>query len=235
MTESVLPGVRPWKLFSLSLLWLGACTRARPVEPVEATPRAAVTHPTSAAASGLYSAQDALRDLLSSPLQHIGTGRWPGIRRMFACAYRNQRVLVVDAYCAPAEKQAFRVDVYSPSRGRVRLYAETRGTVSTRRREDYFTFMVESEPPLTPASPPLTIPFPELSAYEQQRYDAFLPACFAGQELQRSREGCLGALSARSRAWSEQHRAFVAHPSEDFYRAVRELRALAVRHGREPD
>src|SRR5436190_10345241 len=96
---------------------------------------------------GLYSAREALRDALSGDLEYIGTGRWPGVERSRACAFRNQRVVIVNAYCTLNEVNAFRIDVHSPERGSVRIYAEANGAISARQRRDYFTFTVESSPP----------------------------------------------------------------------------------------
>ena len=189
--------------------------------------------------AGLYSAQEALRDVLSGPLEYIGTGRWPGVERSKACAYRNQRVLIVNAYCTLTETQAFRIEVYSPERGRVRIYAETRGVVSTHPRSDYFTFMVESGPPPSAAahlpSLSLSMPYDELRRYEQKRYEAYLPGCFGGQQNSRPIGGCLGVLAPRQSEWTEENRGFLEQANDDWYRVVRDLRALATRHGFEPN
>ncbi|HEX6241746.1 MAG TPA: hypothetical protein VFZ61_12650 [Polyangiales bacterium] len=190
-------------------------------------------------ADGLYSAEQALRDVLSSPLEHLGTGPWPGVDRMFACVFRNQRVFVVHAYCSLNETNALRVDVYSPTRGRVRLYAETRGAISARSRQDYFTFTTESEPNAGPEARlpqvALSMSYAALRDYDQRRYAAYLPACFAGTEFHRKREGCLGPLATRESEWSSLNRAFLEYVNNDWYRLVRELRTQATRYGREPD
>lgn len=188
--------------------------------------------------SGLYSAQEALHDVLSGPLEYIGTGKWPGVERSRACAFRNQRVVVVNAYCTLNEQQAFRIDVYSPERGRVRIYAETRGTVSARQRRDYFTFMVESGPPPSTAAhlPPLTLamPYEALRQYEQKRYEAFLPGCFGGEQNDRPVGACLGTLEPRHDEWAAQNRTFLERASDDWYRVIREMRTLATRYGVNP-
>jgi hypothetical protein len=195
--------------------------------------------PPRPAAKGLYSAQEALRDVLSGELEYIGTGRWPGVERSRACAFRNQRVVIVNAYCTLDEVNAFRVDVYSPERGRVRIYAETSGNVSARQRRDYFTFMVESSPPPSSAAklPRLTLgmPYEELRRYEQQRYDAFLPGCFGGEKHERPVGGCLGTLAPRHGEWAAQNRGFLDRASDDWYRVIRQMRALAARYGAHPE
>ncbi len=225
------------------LLWslVAACGTARRAERPHLLERLppTVQEPAAPPAHGLYAADEALRDALSGPWQYVGTGAWPGISRMQACAFRNARVLVVNVYCTITETPAFRIDVYSPTRGRVRIYAESRGAVSARKRRDYFTFTAESEPPPAPEVrlPPLalTMSFPELRAYDEKRYAAFLPTCYGGQELSRKRGGCLGALAPQANAWADRNRSFLDHASDDWYRIVHEMRALAARYGREPD
>jgi hypothetical protein len=208
-----------------------ACGAGRRTERIEPAP-VSTTNVAPAPAQGLYGAEEALRDALSGPLQHVGTGTWPGIRRMFACAFRNERVLVVNVYCSPTDRQALRVAIYSPRRGRVSLYAESNGGVSTRARADYFTFMVESEPAQQPVA--LTMSFEALRAYEEQRNSAYPAQCFGGTELSKPRHGCLGALAPHATEFANQHAGFLQRASDDWYRLVRELRVLAVHHGKEP-
>lgn len=191
------------------------------------------------APKGLYSAQEALRDVLSGELEYIGTGRWPGVERSRACAFRNQRVVIVNAYCTLNEVNAFRIDVYSPQRGSVRIYAETKGALSTRQRRDYFTFTVESSPPPSSAArlPPLRLamPYEELRSYEQKRYEAFLPGCFGGEKYEQPVGGCLGELAPRHTEWAAQNRAFLDRASDDWYRVIRQMRTLAARYGVHPE
>src|SRR5204862_2617314 len=118
--------------------------------PVPPSPPVPEREPT-----GVYSLNEALSDALSGPWTYIGTGPWTGNQRVKACAYRNERVLVVNVYCTIKEVKAFRVDVFSPTRGRVRIYAEAKAPVSTIRRREYFTFTGESEPP---PGPPARLP-----------------------------------------------------------------------------
>jgi hypothetical protein len=216
-----------------------ACGTSKPSQqpPLRPSP-AHVRKPTPAPVSGLYSAQEALRDVLSGELEHIGTGRWPGVERSRACAFRNQRVVIVNAFCTLNEAQAFRIEVYSPSRGRVRIYAEARGAVSARERGDYFTFLVESSLPPGSAAriAPLTLamPYEELRRYEQQRYEAFLPGCFGGEQHDRQVGGCLDTLAPRHAEWAAQNRSFLDHANADWYRVIRQMRALAVRYGVNP-
>ena len=230
---------RFWTLVS-SLLFVacGAASHAeRPTRSESTNP--ASPAPVARDSAGLYAADEALRDALSGPWEYLGTGPWPGINRMHACAFRNARVLVVNVYCTLMDARAIRFDVYSPQRGRVRIYAEANGPVSSFSRRDYFTFTAESEPPpaLSAPLPPvsLSMSFEQLRAYDEQRYHAFLPACYGGQEHLRERAGCLGPLAPREKEWTERNRAFLSNASNDWYRMVREMRALASRHGREPE
>jgi hypothetical protein len=188
--------------------------------------------------TGLYSLDEALEDALSGPWTHIGTGPWPGNHRVHACAYRNERVIVVNVYCTIKEVKAFRVDVFSPTRGRVRIYAEAKAPISTLTRRDYFTFNAETEPAPGPRTrlPPvtLTMSFPELTSYDGRRYQSFLPSCYGGVEIGRRQGGCLRDLAPRASEWSATNRAFLREPPEQWYRIVREMRALASLHGHDP-
>ena len=87
--------------------------------------------------------------------------------------YRNDRVFVVNAYCTLKEPNAFRLDVYSPTRGVVSIYAEAKVPISTVRRREYFSFNAETQPPPRPKTgvPPLalTMSFAALQRYERRR------------------------------------------------------------------
>lgn len=222
------------------MLTAAGCARSRPIAP---PPRRAEPEPAWPSAPArtdtFYSAEEALRDVLSGELEYIGTGRWPGVERARACAFRNGRVLIVNAYCTPQETQAFRVEVYSPERGRVRIYAETHGVVSARQRADYFTFTVESSPPPDAAAQlpalTLTMPYDALRSYEQQRYNAYLPGCYGGEQNERPISGCLGALAPRQDEWLALNQAFLARPNDDWYQLIRQMRTLATRYGTQPD
>jgi hypothetical protein len=226
------------------LLSVAACATSTPIErppppPPPPPPRVLDIPEPTPALSGIYSAQEALQDALSGELEYIGTGRWPGLERTRACAFRNQRVVIVNAYCTSNDVNAFRIDVYSPEHGRVQIYAETSGAISVRRRRDYFSFTVESSPPPSSAArlPPLmlTMPYEELRRYEQQRYEAFLPGCFGGEKNEQPVGGCLGELAPRHAEWAAQNQAFLDRASDDWYRVLRQMRALAARYGVQPD
>jgi hypothetical protein len=227
-----------------TLLFLAAaCGTSKPTEQPPPPPRSTgfriSTTQQPARPKGLYSAQEALRDVLSGELEYIGTGRWPGVERSRACAFRNQRVVVVNAYCTLNEVNAFRIDVYSPERGSVRIYAEAKGTISTRQRRDYFTFTVESSPlPSSAAHLPrfaLAMPYEDLRRYEQQRYEAYLPGCYGGEKYDQRVGGCLGELAPRRAEWAAQNQSFLDRASDDWYRVIRQMRRLAARYGVHPD
>lgn len=218
---------------------LAACVAPKPVPsrpPPTPLQQPWVAEP--ARERGLYTPQEALRDVLSGELEYIGTGRWPGVERMRACAFRNRRVVVVNAYCALHEPHAFRVDVFSPQRGRVRIYAEASGAISARQRGEYFTFMVESSPPAGAAAHlpgfSLAMPYDELRSYERQRYEAYLPSCYGGEQHDRLIEGCLGTLATSRGEWAALNSAFWDHANADWYQVVRTLRRLAARYGVHP-
>lgn len=186
----------------------------------------------------LYTLQEVITDALSGPLQFIGTGPWPGIQRSYACAYHNDQVIVVDVYCSIKEGKAVRLDVFSPTRGRARLYAEGSRAISQLVRRDYFTFTGEAQaaPLRREHLPPvrLTMSMPQLQDYEQQRYKRFLPTCYGGVEHNRPQGGCGGELAPQARSWARANQPFLDQPPEPWYRLVAQLRALAVDHGRDP-
>lgn len=227
---------RTLRVLTILLLWVAACGVDRSLERRPSVPNRvpAPARPVSA----LYGPEEALRDMLSGSLLYLGTGPWPGNGRMHACAFRNQRVIVVNVYCSIKDSQAFRLEVYAPKRGRVRIYAESKAPVSARTRQDYFTFTAESEPPpaasarLGPLD--LSMSFDALRTYDEARQAAYLPACYGGLERQQMRNGCLGPLAPQAAAWSKQNRGFLERANGDWYRAVSELRAQAARYGKDP-
>lgn len=182
----------------------------------------------------LYALDEALADVYSGPLEHIGTGPWFGLFRINACAYRNQRVVVVNIYCTTKEMKAFSIVVFSPTRGRVMIYAEAEKPISQLRRPDYFTFKAESSPPGDSSLPRLSLAwsYKQLTAWDEKRYYKWIPGCFGGVEIRNPQGGCLKALAAHAPVWKERNRAFLDTPPDDWYRVVRDMRARAVRDGK---
>ncbi|MDX2018885.1 MAG: hypothetical protein SF187_01495 [Deltaproteobacteria bacterium] len=208
------------------------------IAPLPPPTAAASPPPDATASAALYTLEEALADALLAPLQHIGTGPWQGIQRSYACAYQNGRVIVVDVYCSVKEGKAVRIDFYSPTRGRARLYAEASRPISQLSRHDYFSFTGETQPaPLRREHlPPLrfTMSMAELSDYERQRYEKFLPTCYGGIEHNRPQGGCLGELAPQARTWTRINQPFLDRPPAQWYRLINELRTQAVAHGRDP-
>ncbi|HEY5925449.1 MAG TPA: hypothetical protein VIV11_27380 [Kofleriaceae bacterium] len=185
--------------------------------------------------SQLYALDEALADVLSGPLEHIGTGPWFGLFRINVCAYRNERVIVVNMYCTTREMKAFSIVVFSRERGRVVIYAEADQPISGLSRADYFTFKAESEPPPPREKlPPLSLAWQqaELAAWDEKRYHAYIPACYGGVELRKPQGGCLQPLDKHATAWKQRNQAFLDEPPDDWYRIIREMRARAPQHSK---
>jgi hypothetical protein len=182
----------------------------------------------------LYALDEALADVFSGPLQHIGTGPWFGMFRVNACAYRNERVIVVNIYCTPKEMKAFSIVVLSPTRGRAVIYAEAEKPISQLTRAEYFTFKAESSPPPDSSLAPLSLSFAfnELSAWDEKRYYKWVPGCYGGVEINRPQGGCLKALEAHAGAWKARNQPFLDAPPDDWYRVIREMRTRALRDGK---
>jgi hypothetical protein len=233
---------RRWAIVVLALGCTNVLTPERPAPPPPPISRPPAPLPPPPVVqprqyTGLFSADEAVEDVLSGPWTYVGTGPWTGNARLKACAYRNERVLFVNVYCSVTEVKAFGLEVFSPTRGRVSIYAEARAPISAVSRRDYFTFKAESEPPpslatLGPVA--LTMSFDELVRYDGRRYRAFLPVCYGGVELDRRQGGCLRGLASHTAEWTADHQSFLKDPPESWYRIIRELRALAQQHGQDP-
>ncbi|HEY5945925.1 MAG TPA: hypothetical protein VIV40_10565 [Kofleriaceae bacterium] len=182
----------------------------------------------------LYSLDEALADVFSGPLEHIGTGPWFGLFRVNACAYRNARVIVVNIYCTTKEMKAFSIVVLSRERGRAVIYAEAEKPISQLRRGDYFTFKAETSPPPDASLPPLSLAwkYEELTAWDEKRYYKWVPGCYGGVEIRKPQGGCLQALASHADEWKARNQPFLDDPPADWYRIVREMRARAQRDGK---
>jgi hypothetical protein len=181
-----------------------------------------------AAANALYTIPEALDDLAASPLAFIGTGEWFGNASIHACAYRNDRVIVVNVYCTRKETPALGLIVLSPARGRVRIYVEDDAAISTLKRKDYQTFRAEAQPPLDADPPRLDFTYAELNAWEERRYHAGQGACW----LESGYGDCSDrlAVDASGRAaWSASTKTFLADPPESWYALTKDLHGRATR------
>jgi hypothetical protein len=221
-------------------MWLTACFAAGcftdPPPTQNPTPPVVNEPPPRPAGDLPYPLDEAVADALASPLTHVATGPWFGIYRVDACMYRNDRVLVVDVYCTTKEMSSFRVDVFSPTRGRVTIYAEATKPISTLTRADYFTFKAEVEPATNIPRITLDMPLTRLRAADEARYKKTGPACWGGIEIvyraARPTGQCRGELEPKGAAWSDRNLPFLTHANGDWYRLVRELRAQAVTNGK---
>ena len=218
----------------------GCWVDRRPAPPLPPPEQPLAARPTVATQpkrdSQLYALDEALADALSGPLEHVGTGPWFGLFRINVCAYRNERVFVINMYCTAREMKAFSIVVFSPERGRVVIYAEADQPISGLSRADYFTFKAESEPPPPPDKKlrPLSLAWQqaELAAWDEKRYHAYIPACYGGVELRKPQGGCLQPLEKHARTWKQRNQAFLDEPPDDWYRIIREMRARAPQHSK---
>jgi hypothetical protein len=218
---------------------LVACYRDATRPPPSAPPSAAIDQHAPLVVEprrdgALYALDEALADVLSGPLEHVGTGPWFGLFRINACAYRNQRVFVVNIHCTTKEMKAFSIVVLSPTRGRAAIYAEAERPISQLDRRDYFTFKAEAQPPPDASLPRLSLDgsYDQLTAWDEKRYYKWIPGCFGGVEIRRPLAGCLQQLESHKRAWQERNQGFFDDPPAEWYRIVREMRARAVRDGK---
>lgn len=121
----------------------------------------------------MYTAEDAIHDVLASPLELVGVGAWPGYFRHLSCIYRNTQVIVVDMRCNRRETYQFVAIVDSPGRGRVEIVADARQKtvpLSTVPRAGYETFEVSGAGPWEgPAQLALEMSYDEITGYEELR------------------------------------------------------------------
>jgi hypothetical protein len=174
-------------------------------------------------AQPLYTITEALEDIASGPLKFVGTGEWFGNYSIHACAYRNERVIVVNEYCTTREQVALGLIVISPTRGHLKVYAEAEKPISTITRADYFTFRVEVEPPFEGIE--LTSTYAELRAWDELRYNGHVGGCWYENSA-----AC--AEDASPGEWGESAKAFITEPPAEFYRLTKDLHKRAVRDAR---
>jgi hypothetical protein len=173
----------------------------------------------------LYTITEALEDVASGPLELIGTGPWFGNASIHACAYRNERVVVVNVYCTRKETPALGLAVLSPTRGRVYIYAEADEAISTLQRTDYGTFRADVQPSREEAPVALDLSYTELNAWEERRYKAYKGACWQDS----GQSACSGDLEPLRDEWAASAKPFIAEPPESWYQLTKDLHARAVR------
>jgi hypothetical protein len=121
----------------------------------------------------VYTADDAIRDALASPLALVGVGSWTGYFRHLSCIYRNAQVTVVDVRCNKRETYQFKVVIDAPGRGRVDIVADAQqktAALSTVQRGGYEAFEISGAGPwATPPQPPLAMTYDEITAYDEMR------------------------------------------------------------------
>ena len=171
-------------------------------------------------AEPLYTVTEAFEDIASGPLEFIGTGEWYGNFSIHGCAYRNKRVIVAYQYCTMKEQPALGLTVISPTKGRINIYAESEGPISTRTRADYFSFRIEGERPFEGIE--LSTTYADLRAWDERRYNAHVGVCWYENGVDCSNGAAPGD-------WGESAKAFIDEPPAEFYRLAKDLHARAVR------
>lgn len=175
-----------------------------------------------------YSLPDALADALSGPLQLVGKGAWHGLVGSLACAYRNDRVLVVDQYCRQRELRSLSVTIVSPLRGRVTISAEGKAPVSKLERRDYQSFSGRSE--ILDPRRRLSL---DMSVEDLSQYHAFaggaVPFCDLQLSGEQKRGGCIKPLTALYPAYEAENLGFITTPPASWFSFVRSLIELRRR------
>ncbi len=175
-----------------------------------------------------YSLPDALADALSGPLRLIGKGAWYGLSGSLACAYRNDRVLVVDQYCRQRELRNLSITVVSPLRGRATIDAEGKAAVSKLQRRDYLSFSGRSE--TLDSRRPLSL---DMSVEDLSQYHAFagrsVPFCDLRLRGEQKQGGCIKPLTALYPAYEAENLGFITAPPASWFSFVRSLIELRRR------
>lgn len=203
--------------------------------PVAKTP--AETKPAPVVLPAPYLPEEAIADVLASPLTYVGSGPWFGMFRLDSCLYRNDRVLVVNVYCTKKEQNAARIDVFSPTRGRVMIYAEAKKPISGIKRAQYLTFKTESEPVVNVPGLALDMSMAKLRELDEQRYKLNGSSCTAGFDglygETKPTGDCTGGLESHAAAWKQHSLAFLTEPGGDWHKIVKDMRARALKDGRD--
>ena len=97
----------------------------------------------------VYTVTEALDDVLSGPLEFVGHFASPGLFQVLACAYRNDKVLVIDERCLPDARGRMTLHIYAPDVGRLVLWGRTAdgAPLQSMSPSSYESFGVASYPP----------------------------------------------------------------------------------------
>jgi len=197
------------------------------------TPMSGTAHvrvPETVSATPLYPPEEALADALSSPLRLISL-RQTDPNDVPECAYRNQKVLVLNAYCTTREIQATGITIIHPERGHVHLYAEAKEPISKLTREDYDNWKFSTHDPLPGAR--LDMTFEELLQHDDRRQRLRDHACYAG--IQMSPNGACWKKTPEFEAWwATLYKPLLKNPPARWNELIRVLRKRAVKDGK-PD
>jgi hypothetical protein len=173
----------------------------------------------------VYALDEAIADAMASPLVFVGKYGIPGLHRIMACTYRNDRVFVVDIYCTEKEMTTFSVAIISPARGRVTFYAEGDQPISTlRSRADYVdAFRADIRTP----DPRVTLTSAHAQLFPAQpTQNADAGSCSIGVAEMR----CFGALNTRWRELRSRNQAFILAPPTAWFGLVHDLVAQRGRN-----
>jgi hypothetical protein len=193
-----------------------------------------VRTPDVASGTPLYPLEEALADALSSPLEYVGTGMWPGQFRIPSCIYRNKKVIVVNAYCTIKEIGATGITVLHPEKGRVGFYAEAQGPISTIGREDYENWGFSSADPVPGLR--LNMKLDEVVKYEERRVKFSKSFCSAGLgvSVDKKNGSCRLKTPAVEQWWEGYYNPLLKQPPAGWYELMKVLRKRAPKDGR-PD
>lgn len=178
----------------------------------------------------LYTLEEAFADVMASPLAFIGTGEWTGVAPYPPCAYKNDRVIVLDNYCTTKKEiSTFGVDVYSPTRGWFEIYATAKGKqpVSSTPRAEYGSFLITSGPVALPGQVKAELSFDmtyaDVERYEGLRAGANLPACWEGVHAEPASGCSQGVPASVAAAFRASYQDFMRDPPPSWYAFARTI------------
>jgi hypothetical protein len=192
-------------------------------------PSASSASPSTSPANGpanapVYSADEAVRDALASPLTLVGIGGWYGYFRHLSCVYKNARVMVVDMRCEQRETYQLKAIIESPTRGRVEIVADARNksaAVSTVRRADYEVFGIEGAGPWSGPTPlALSMGYDDMASSYEQRSSKSGGCALTPQKPQGI---CSARASYTAPAFLAANGHFFEAPPDGWYALVRAL------------